>query len=103
MTPATTHTLPIISGKSSWNFWHLACAFLIGFLLQNLFLPCLCDIGTAKITLALVFDGLVAVRIFIAYLSREQGRGWIFYAATLYTSAGWITLLARLILGPDAW
>ena len=103
MTPATTQTLPIDVRKSSWNFRHLAAAFLIGLLLQSIFLPCLCDIGTAKTALALVFDGLVAVRVLVARLTREQGRGWIFYSVMLYTSVGWVTVLARLILGPDAW
>lgn len=103
MTPAATQTVPIEARKSSWNLHHLAAGFLIGLLLQNLFLPCLCDIGTAKITLALVFDALVAVRVLVARLTREQGRGWIFYTVMLYTSAGWITVLARLVLGPDAW
>lgn len=103
MSAALTESLPADGQKSSWNFRQLACAFIIGFILQMLLLPCLCSIGTAKATFALVLDALIVVRMLIAYFARERGRGWIFYAVALYTSAVWITVLARVVLGPDAW
>src|SRR5438128_1964516 len=86
-----------------WNFWHLGCAFVIGFILQQIFLACLCNIGQAKTTFALVIDALVGVRVLIAYIIRERGRGWIFYTVLLYTSPGWIAVLSRIVLGPDGW
>lgn len=92
--PAATVTNP-----SRWNFRHLGAALFIGFVLQNLLLPCLCEIGTAKIKFALCFDTLVLLRMAIAYFSRETGRGWIFYAVLCYTSAAWIEGLTYLVLG----
>jgi hypothetical protein len=92
------------AGQSDgWDFRQLTYAFIVGFVFQQLFLACLCDIGTAKITLALVVDALVIVRAAVAYVSRERGRGWLFYAILLYTSTGWIMIVSRIILGPDGW
>src|SRR5215469_2678945 len=93
MPAATVTSLP------RWNFRRLGWALLIGLCLQSLVLPCLCEIGTAKIKFALYFDALVLARTMIAYFGRETGRGWIFYAVLCYTSAAWIEGLAYLILG----
>ena len=82
-----------------WNFRHLGAALFIGFVLQQLALPCLCNIGTAKIKFALCFDALVLLRMMIAYSGRETGRGWIFYAVLCYTSPAWIEGLTYLVLG----
>jgi hypothetical protein len=89
--------------KALWNFRRLTYAFIISFVLQQLFLPCLCSIGTAKIALAIVVDGLVVARAIVAYIIRERGSGWIFYAVLLYSSAGWIMIASRIVLGPDGW
>ncbi len=77
----------------------MAVAFFIGFILQALVLPCLCQIGTAKMALAIVFDLLVLARTLVAYRRRETGRGWIVYAGLCYTSAGWIEGITYLVLG----
>jgi hypothetical protein len=103
MATTLTQSLPADGQKALWNFRQLTYAFFIGFVLQQLFLPCLCSIGTAKITLALVVDALVVVRALVAYIIRERGRGWIFYAVLLYSSTGWIMVASRIALGPDGW
>ena len=82
-----------------WNSKHLAAALAVGVLSQLLFLPCLCQIGTAKITFAFVFDALVVARWWVANRRHETGRGWIVYAILCYTSAGWIEGIAYLIWG----
>jgi hypothetical protein len=83
----------------AWNYRQLAVALFVGFILQALVLPCLCPIGTAKSTFALVFDVLILVRALIAYRRHETGRGWIAYTVLCYTSAGWIEGLAYWVLG----
>jgi hypothetical protein len=91
---AATATTPL-----RWNFRHLGAALFIGFVFQSLVLPCLCEIGTAKIKFALCFDTLVFLRMMIAYFGRESGRGWIFYAVLCYTSPAWIEGITYLVLG----
>ena len=82
-----------------WKFKHLLAALLVGFVLQSLWLPCLCDIGTAKITFAYAFDALVLVRVLIAHVCHETGKGWLFYVVLCYTSPAWIEGVAYLVLG----
>lgn len=82
-----------------WNRRHLTAALFIGFILQSLFLPCLCSIGDAKMTFAVCFDGLVILRMLAARRRRETGRGWIVYAVLCYTSAAWIEGITYLVLG----
>ena len=103
MAAALTLTLPADSQQAGWNFRHLVCAYILGFILQGMFVPCLCNIGEAKMTYTFVLDVLVALRILVAFLIRERGRGWIFYAVLMYTSAGWIEIVSRIVLGPDGW
>src|SRR5258707_9378327 len=89
----------IMPRATLWNFRHLGAALFIGFVLQSLFLPCLCSIGDAKIALAYAFDGFVLVRMLVAWIARETGRGWIFYAVLCYTSTAWIEGVAYLVIG----
>jgi len=77
----------------------LGAALFIGFILQSLFLPCLCQIGVAKMTFAFYFDVFVFLRMVISYFCRETGQGWIFYTVLCYTSAAWIEGITYLILG----
>jgi uncharacterized membrane protein len=82
-----------------WNFQQLAAALVLGFMLQAAVLPCLCAIGTAKMSFAIVFDLLAVARGWMAYRRHETGRGWVLYAVLCYTSAGWIEGIAYLVLG----
>ena len=82
-----------------WNYEQLTAALIISFLLQSLFLPCLCDIGTAKIMFAYVLDVLILLRIGVAYFCREKCGGWKFYVWLLYTSPIWINGVAYMLTG----
>lgn len=84
---------------AGWDFRHMAVALFVGITLQGVILPCLCQIGTAKMMFAVVFDLLIFARTLVAYRRKETGRGWIVYAVLCCTSAGWIEGLAFLILG----
>jgi len=75
---------------NGWRFGHVWCAFIVTILLQSLFLSCLCIEGAVKGMIALAFDTLVVIRVAIAWARNETGRGWLFYAILLYTSAFWI-------------
>ena len=83
----------------AWDYRHLLVALVVAFVLQYLFLPCLCQIGEAKVKFALVFDGLVLLRIGIARLWRETGKGWLFYVILLYSSPVWISVASGIVLG----
>lgn len=93
----STVVAPAVS--STWNYKQLFAALGIAFILQSLILPCLCSIGTAKISFAYALDGLLLLRMGIAYICRETGSGWRFYAWLLCTSALWIQGIAYLVFG----
>ena len=77
----------------------MALVFALALMLQLIVLPCLCDVGAAKVKFAFVLDVLVAVRVLIAYLGRERGNGWKFYAWLLGASPVWIEAIAFLVFG----
>lgn|GEM_PF-3201806 len=84
--------------KSTWNFFHLFLAVLIGILLQSIILPCLCGIGNAKMIIALIFDLFIFMRIVLAILIREKNKGWIYYCILCYASAFIIELASMIFL-----
>ncbi len=53
----------------------------LGLLAQATVLPCLCRAGDIKMGVALGVDVLVMVRTLVAMRIKEQGKGWLFYAA----------------------
>lgn len=67
--------------RAGWNYPAVGISLLGAVALQSLVLPCLCYAGTVKCEIALAVDALVALRVIVACLRREGGRGWIFYAA----------------------
>jgi len=88
-----------LNAPGHWNFKRLLIVFGIAFVVQATLLPCLCDVGTAKMKFALVLDTLVVARAGVAYLARERGNGWKFYAWLLGTSPVWIQAMAYLVFG----
>jgi hypothetical protein len=94
---STTLTTTAVPG--AWNYKQLLAAWGIAFILQSLILPCLCTIGTAKITFAYTFDALILLRIGVAYLRHETGGGWKFYAWLLCSSPLWIEGITYLVFG----
>jgi len=82
-----------------WNFPHVWLSFLAAIFLQSLILPCMCMEGTVKGWIALGVDMLVLIRVAIAWVRNETGRGWLFYVILLYTSAFWIEGIVWLYTG----
>jgi hypothetical protein len=77
--------------KSTWNFQHLFIAWVAGIVFQLLIIaPCCCYIGTATTLFTVVFDVVILLRIAIAYVLKEKGKGWILYCGLCYSSALWI-------------
>lgn len=74
----------------AWPLGVILATLVFIFLLQSIFLPCLCDKGTAKMTGALVVDGLILTRVVIAKLRKEANRDWILYLALSASSLLWI-------------
>ncbi|HDZ19869.1 hypothetical protein LCGC14_0562970 [marine sediment metagenome] len=67
--------------KAEWNYKVVLFALAVGWLVQNLLLDCLCDIGQGKMKIATAVDVLILIRILIARLIHERNKGWVFYAA----------------------
>jgi len=83
---------------STWNFTVLTAGLVLGLIGQMAYLPCLCAIGVAKLTFALVFDGLILIRILLARHRKERNSGWVFYTILCLSSPAWIEFLSRLIV-----
>jgi hypothetical protein len=83
----------------AWDYKQLLAALGIAVILQSLFLPCLCQIGLAKVDFAYILDALVLLRIGGAYIRHETGSGWRFYAGLLVTSPLWIQAAAWVVFG----
>ncbi len=87
----------------SWNYKLVILALLVGVWLQWYFLMLYSghaiDVFWHSLVFraALLFDGLVVVRITVAALRRERNRGWIVYSLLCLTSFLWIAVLAVVI------
>ncbi len=82
--------------RVEWNYMAVLIAFLFALLLQFILLPCLCYEGTVKMQIAGVVDAMVLVRLLLARIRRERGRGWIFYAILPFLIIPMIELAVRL-------
>ena len=68
-----------VHGK--WNYLAVLVSLLAAVVIQGAVLPCLCYEGTIKIRIALGVDALILIRVLVAWIRKERGKGWIFYAA----------------------
>ncbi len=66
--------------RAEWNYRAVLIALFAAVLLQFILLPCLCHRGTVKMQTAIAVDAMVLIRLLIARIRREHGRGWVFYA-----------------------
>ena len=82
-----------------WNYVQLVLALIVAFVLDAMLLPDLSNIGMAKAQVALIFLALVVVRIAVARIRREKGKGWVFYLILLYSSPLWIEAAGWLAFG----
>jgi hypothetical protein len=96
---AMNATLATATKPGAWNYKHLFAALGIAAVLQSIFLPCLCDIGTAKSVFAFCFDTLILLRIGAAWHMSETGGGWKFYAWLIWKSPLWIEGVAYVVFG----
>ena len=64
-----------------WPVKYALVWLMAGVVTQSVVLPCLCYEGTVKMQIAGLVDLLVLLRIVVAGVRKETGRGWIFYAA----------------------
>ena len=87
---ASEEELSIDRRSMQWDYNALFKALAISVLLQTMFLSFLCFEGKIMTDFAMLFDAFVLMRILIAWLRKERGRTWLFYAILLYTSPIWI-------------
>ena len=66
--------------RVEWNYSVALLLLLCAMLLQMTVLPCLCYRGTVNMYIAGAVDAMVILRLMIARMCRERGKGWIFYA-----------------------
>jgi hypothetical protein len=87
----------------TWNYKLVISALLLGVWLQWHFLVLYSGHAidvfwhTLVFQAALLFDGLVAVRIAVAALRRERNRAWVIYSLLCLTSFLWIAVMAAII------
>ncbi|GAF79813.1 unnamed protein product, partial [marine sediment metagenome] len=70
--------------RAEWNFRAVLIALVAAWFLQSIVSTCLFYSGTVKLQIAMLIatavDAMVLIRLVIARIRRERGRGWIFYA-----------------------
>jgi hypothetical protein len=87
----------------TWNYKLVTLALSVGFWPQWHFLVLYSGHAievswySVAFRAALVFDGLVLVRIAVAARRRERNRRWIIYSTLCLTSFLWIAALAAII------
>ncbi len=70
----------------------VAGLFLV-FVLQTMFLSCLCDRGVAKMKMGVAVDGIILARFVIAWIRQETGRGWMIYLFIGLSTVVWIPMI----------
>ena len=85
--------------KKSWKYINLLVILFLGLILQFLFLYISCHISKVNMRFAIVLDILILIRIGIARIINEKGKGWIFYAILAITSPILIDFLSWLRTG----
>ena len=86
-----------------WNFQVLTVALLLASLWHGFWslVRCRCfeaDWHTAQAHAGLIFCGLVLLRMILAKVRAEQGRGWLGYALLCLLSPLWIRGVFALVL-----
>ena len=81
--------------NSEWNQKALSGALLV-LLAYAALVPDLTREASAKSGFALILVALLAVRMFIASLRKEKGRGWLFYFWLIAVAPLWIEIGARI-------
>ncbi len=62
-----------------WNYKALFATVVIMFIIQEMFLNCMCDEGSIKVEFAMMFDLLVVIRTAFAVIFKEKGNTWKVY------------------------
>ena len=73
-----------VQDQAEWNYFATMVSLLGAMVLQSIFLPSLCYEGTVNMYMAGAVDMLVVLRLILARVRRERGKGWIFYAILPY-------------------
>ena len=66
--------------RAEWNYLAVLVSLLGAMVLQGVMLPCLCYQGTVNMYIAGAVDVLVILRLIVARMRKERGKGWVFYA-----------------------
>ncbi|NLY00380.1 MAG: hypothetical protein GXY83_30155 [Rhodopirellula sp.] len=67
-----------------WNYHAVLVALGGAMALQSVFGPALCYLGTVNMCIAMFIDAIVLLRLMIARMLNECGKGWVFYAVLPY-------------------
>ena len=70
--------------RGEWNYSAVLVSLVGAVIVQGIALPCLSYQGTVNMYIAGAVDAIVVLRLLVARLFREQGRGWVFYAILPY-------------------
>jgi hypothetical protein len=89
---AEAHPRPAV--RSGW--WYALVSLPVVFLIQALFLQCLCMFGAAKMNVALAVDLAILARALAGLLWQPRSRAWLIYVALGLGSTPLILALTRL-------
>lgn len=70
----------VSQSRAEWNYFTVLLALVAAVMLQSMILQCACHEGVVKSQVAFGIDALVLLRLVVARVRRETGRGWVAYA-----------------------
>ncbi len=70
--------------RAEWNYPAVLACLFGAMVVQSILGPSLCYLGTVNMILSAAVDAIVILRVSLARIRREQGRGWICYAILPY-------------------
>ena len=80
----------VMPGPRLWPWATCGGILFVSFVLQALFLPCLCRAGTVKMNIAMALDLAFVARFILARLLGQRNRDWRVWGVVLLSSGVWI-------------
>jgi hypothetical protein len=88
--PILDYASPSAPSKRRWPLSIILPVMAVIFILQPAVLRCACALGDLKLRVGYIVDGVIMVRVLVAVLLKETGRGWIIYLLVAASSFFWI-------------
>jgi hypothetical protein len=91
--PSQASPVPEYGLPSTWPVGRVLGGLAFVFVLQVLFLPCMCAKGSLKMSSGILLDLLFLLRLLLAMVRGERTNDWTWYLVLLAASPVWIPVV----------